>query len=565
MKYLLIPLFYVLNLVFINAQIPNLVWAKGMGGTNYDYSYGIAVDVNGNVYTIGTFADTADFDPGVGQYNLTSKGKDDIFISKLDPNGNLVWAKSIGGQEEDLGISITVDDKGNIYATGSYSGTVDFDPGSGVKSLSSTGDYDIFILKLDNDGNFIWAKSIGGISTDQGNSITSDTVGNIYVAGLFKETLDFIPTNGVKSITSNGGFDIFILKLDQFGNLEWAKNMGGINDDSAFWIAVDATGNVYTTGTFNGKADFNPGNEVFDLSSLGYEDVFINKLDSSGNFIWAKSIGGPNRDQANWLNIDNSGNVYITGGFLNKVDFDPGPNTSYLISSGDYDIFILKLDANGTFLWAKDIGGSLDEQGNSVVLDSEGNIYIAGEFSGSVDFDPGPLTSKLFSSGMLDIYITKLDSLGNFKWAVKMGGGADDYGYALAIDKSDNLYTTGVYSLTANFDPGSGTFNLTSLGSTDVYITKLSQSSVATKESISDNKFSIYPNPTTGLLNIHISDPSKEIRIEIYNMLGVLVYKQTEVSEINSMDLNNQANGLYIIKLIVDSNKTATRTFIKTE
>ncbi|HMG14851.1 MAG TPA: T9SS type A sorting domain-containing protein, partial [Saprospiraceae bacterium] len=561
----------VFSLIFVNAQTPKLEWAKSMGGIGGDYAYAVSVDGAGDVYTIGTFQQTADFDPGTGVFNLYSTNlmyNSDIYISKLDAKGNFLWAKSIGTELDEIGIAIAVDASGNIYATGSFNGTVDFDPGVGIHNLTSKGGYDIFILKLDSYGNYAWAKDIGGTANDQGNSIALDSMNNIYVSGFFHETIDFIPSNGVKSITTNGGSDIFVLKLNTSGKLVWAKNMGGTYDDSAYYITVDAIANVYTTGVFRGKADFDPSKGEFNLSTKGnpqYEDVFISKLDSTGYFKWAKSISGNFVDQGNCIAVDATGNVYVTGGFQYTADFDPGPDTSNLISFGDYDIFILKLDSYGNYIWAKNMGGNQGEIGNSLVLDAIGNIYVTGSFNGSPDFDPGPSAFNLTSSGFLDIFISKLDTAGIFKWAVNMGGIDDDFGYALSIDKSDNLYITGAFSQTTDFDPGQGTFNLKAVGSDDVYISKLSQSSVATKENLVDNKLNLYPNPTTGFLNVLITNPSKGQRIEIYNSLGVLMYTQTDLNEFNIIDLKNQPDGMYMLRLVDETNIGISKIIVKTE
>jgi len=190
-------------------------------------------------------------------------------------NINLEWTKSIGG----LGNSGAIDASGNVYTTGSFAGTVDFDPGSGVSNLTSSGGNDIFIQKLDANGNFIWVKQLGGISNDAGYSITTDASGNVYITGYFSLNLG-------GGISSNGGYDIFIAKLDSNGNIVWIKSMGGTSSDYGESITTDASGNVYTTGFFYNTVDFNPGSGVSNLVSNGGYDIFIQKLDANGNFLW---------------------------------------------------------------------------------------------------------------------------------------------------------------------------------------------------------------------------------------------------------------------------------------
>ena len=254
---------------------------------------------------------------------------------------NFQWAKGMGGTFPEEGRSVIVDGSGNVYTTGHFEGTVDFDPNGGVFNLTSTGYRDIFISKLDASGNFIWAKNIGATNLNYGFSILTDVGGNVYTTGFFDGTADFDPGIGVFNLISTGGLDSFISKLDANGNFIWAKSWGA---DVSFSIAFDAIGNIYTTGYFQGTADFDPGAGVFNLTAIGIYDVSISKLDAIGNFIWAKSMGGPSSANAgNSITIDASGNVYTTGSFENTVDFNPGAGVFNLTAVGSYDIFIHKM------------------------------------------------------------------------------------------------------------------------------------------------------------------------------------------------------------------------------
>src|SRR3990172_3536641 len=173
-----------------NAQTPTFTWAKGMGGPGFDISYSMKIDASGNVYTTGLFVGTSDFDPGVGTFNMTD-ASGGIFVSKLDASGNFVWAKQMGGTGSENGYSLYLDVTGNVYITGRFGGTADFDPGVGTFNLTSAGADDIFICKLDVSGNFVWAKRLGGTGTDYGNAITLDGSGNVLTTGYFQSTVDF--------------------------------------------------------------------------------------------------------------------------------------------------------------------------------------------------------------------------------------------------------------------------------------------------------------------------------------------------------------------------------------
>ena len=466
----------VLILIFIDpASADDAVYgyAVDMGGTGIDLAYGIAVDSSDNVYTTGRFQGTADFDPGPGIFNLSSAGVWDIFVSKLDSAGNFVWAKSMGGTDFAEGRGIAVDASGNVYTTGHFHATVDFDPGPGTFNLT----WGIFVQKLDSAGNFVWAKDLGGTSFDEGYGIAVDASDNVYITGIFAGTADFDPGPGIFNLSSAGLNDVFISKLDSAGDFVWAKAMGDASDDWGYGIAVDASGNVYSTGFFAETADFDPGQGIANLSSAGGQDIFVSKLDSSGEFVWAQAMGGNSLDTGRGIALDASGNVYTIGSFEGTADFDPGEGAASLGSAGGSDIFLSKLDSAGNFVWAKAMGGTGDDRGLGIALDATGSVHTTGRFQGTADFDPGTGTASLTSAGGTngDIFVSKLDSTGNFVWAKAMGGTSDDWGLGIVLDATGNVYTTGRFQSTANFDPGAGTASLASAGSFDIFVSKLAR------------------------------------------------------------------------------------------
>jgi hypothetical protein len=474
---------FAIILFAFNSIAQNFEWAKRLGSSRGDAGYSVTTDKSGNVYTTGSFGDVVDFDPGTGTYNLTADGSfEDMFISKLDASGNFIWAKSIGGIPNDRGYSIAVDAAGNVYISGYFQGTADFDPGPNLFKLTATGGLDIFILKLDASGNFLWAKQIGESSYDDWSYfITLDKSGNLYLTGSFALTVDFDPGTGTSNLTSAGGGDIFLLKLDASGNFLWAKSMGGSNNDDAYSIAIDLTGNVYITGSYFYTTDFDPGSGTSNLTSKGGPDIFLSKYDSLGNYLWAKSFGSTDYDRGYSVVVDSKGNVYCSGKFIGTVDFDPGNGTFNMVSANsgiNEDMFLLKLNPSGNFVWAKKIGATGQDEGRSLAIDKLNNIYCSGSFSGTADFDPGTGTVNLTASGTSDIYILKLDSSGNYSWVQKFGGNDDTHCFSLSIDAQSNIYTTGYFSKTTDFDPSTGTYNLTSAGSLDIFVCKISGCSV---------------------------------------------------------------------------------------
>jgi hypothetical protein len=534
--------------LILTSQAQNFDWANSIGGNGYDYGESVVVDANGNVYAIGGFGGTIDSDPGTATVNLISNGSDDFFIQKLDASGNLVWAKSIGGSGSDGAFYITIDAAGNLLITGLFSGTTDFDPSGSTSNLTSNGMEDLFILKLDLNGAFIWVVSAGGTSIDQGSELITDANNNVYITGQYEGTVDFDPGASTNNLTSNGSQDVFILKLNSSGNFVWAKSVGGASLDQGHSITIDASGNSYTTGVFSGAVDFDPGTSTNNLiSNSSSSDAFILKLDASGNFVWANAKGAANYESSNSIALDGSANIYTTGLYDGTVDFDPGSGVFNLTSSANGGAFVQKLDANGNFIWAKALGECDSE---CLAVDGSGNVYTSGSYVGTNDFDPSASTSNLTSNGSEDIFIQKLDDSGNFIWAVSIGGtGEDDYPEDIYVDASNNIYTTGSYESTVDFDPGSSTNNLTSNGASDVFLQKLNEFPSSILEMESFMNINVYPNPTKGLFTISLDELTNNTSIIIYSVVGKEVVNQQIITNQTTINLKDYDKGIYFVKI----------------
>lgn len=474
--YFLKPLLFILPLIYFThsqAQNVSYAWSKSMGGSSNDHGRNVYTDINGNVYTIGIFAGTADFDPSGGTYNLTSNGSFDIFISKLDANGDLVWARNFGSSSTDFGNSIYADDAGNVYATGQFQGTVDFDPGKGVTNLTTQGNYDVFILKLSVTGNLVWVKSLGSTASDDGQHILVDNSGNVYTAGSFSGTVDFDPGSGVSNLVSTSGTDAFISKLNSSGNFVWAKSFSGSGSTVSRAMKMDNSGNLYITGNLRGTADFDPGNGTSNLTSTnGDSDVFVAKLNASGNYVWAKSFGGTGGDIGYSIDVDDNGNVYTTGEFSETADFNPGSGTHNITAKGSADIFVSKLDVFGNLAWARTLGGTEYDAGYGIIVDHANNVYITGEFRGTADFDPGIGEQNLTSMGHTEIFITKLSPSGSYLSADRYGRNIEDKGMSIHMDEAGNIYLTGHFWVSVFFDNNSTTDYVSSKGGADIFVLK---------------------------------------------------------------------------------------------
>ncbi len=417
-------------------QAPIWLWAEGIYGAGVKSAESMVIDASGNVYTTGYY----DYIGPISMGNLTLDGGG-AFVTKQDGAGNFLWAKRLGNTYT-FGTSIAIDASGNLYTSGTFSGTTDFDPGSGTYNLASAGATDIYISKLNSSGNFVWAKRIGGTLAD-GNTRSCLTVnpdnGDVYHTGYFKGTADFDPGSGTSNLVSAGGDDIFISALDGAGNFIWANKIGGTGSDIAKSIARDDSGNLLTTGAFAGTVDFDPGSGTSNLSGGG---PFILKLDESGSFVFAKQVGN---ETSNAITVDVSGNIYTTGSFTEIADFDPGSGVFNLTATGDNDMFVSKLDDLGNFVWAKGMGGISYEEGFSIAVDASESVFTTGIFNESSDFDPGSGVYNIISTGGLDVFYSRLDGSGNYVHAESAGGVSNDYGNFIVLDGSGSGIIAGQY------------------------------------------------------------------------------------------------------------------------
>jgi hypothetical protein len=420
----------------------NFLWAGAMSNTTNpenDAAFGMALDSTGNVYTVGRFASTTDFDPGPDTAYLTplTGGYTDGFISKLSSTGSFVWAKQISGTQYDEPQSIAVDPTGNLLIAGEFSNTSDLDPGPGTATITALGFYDVFVSKLDSAGNFVWGRRMGGTGFDLSYGMAVDGSGNVVTVGHFEGTADFDPGVGQFNLTSAGGYDVFVSKLDSDGNFVWARRIGGAANSYPIAVALGADGSVHVVGEFSGTVDFDPGAGVFELTASGSSDGFVFKLGAAGDFLWAKQLGGPGSgsETARSVAVGAGGNVHVVGDFDGTVNFFPGPASFPLTTKGGRDAFVSILDSAGTVQWLGQLGGNCsgtpcegfvagDTLGYGVAVGLDGSTYTVGQYRGRMDFDPGFATVELDSQGLGDSNFVSRLSAAAIAGGVPDGGGA---------------------------------------------------------------------------------------------------------------------------------------------
>lgn len=312
----------------------SVLWAKSAGGTSTDAGESVAIDGSGNVIVAGWFTSPSIV---IGATTLTNAGNSDIMLLKYDASGTFVWATAFGGSGDEHPTAVKADGTGNVFFSGYYtSGSIAF----GSTTLTNSGVYDMVVVKCNNSGSTTWAKSAGGGGDDEAQSIALDAAGNIYVAGNF--TSPSI-TFGSTTLTNAGTsvFDFYLTKYDGAGTVLWAKRGGAADNDEAFSVTTDASGNAYITGGYS-STSMSLGTSTLTNVSAGNDDVYIVKYDASGNVIWAKSAGSTGDDYSNCVAVDGSGNVYITGYYDNTITFG---SLTAMSNAGLNDIFVAKLSS----------------------------------------------------------------------------------------------------------------------------------------------------------------------------------------------------------------------------
>lgn len=385
-----------------------LIWLRHIGGTGSIQVKGVATDAQDNFYITGLFTGTADFNPTSNNFDLISTDpQGDIFVAKYDDWGNFIWAKGVGGPGVDYGSSIIIGRDSNVFIAGSFEGSADFDPGSGIQQIIGNSVQDVFVLKLGLSGNFKSVYPFGGVGPDFCTDLKMDNQGHLLVSGSFGSQVDFNPTSATDTLTSSGLLDAFILKLDSNLSFNWVKKIGGNGVDEILAVEVDGTGKIYLVGAFEGSCDFDPGLGVSQLTANN-TDGFVLQLSSTGNYSWVNKIGGVGDDQVVDIAIDNLYKVYVTGFFRDTVDFDPDTSVSFnLVAQGNYDHYVYQLDTVGSFVWVQQISGNSKSTSNCIFVDQQNNLYTAGSFEGTVDFDPSSLVNNRTSIGQSDIFIQR--------------------------------------------------------------------------------------------------------------------------------------------------------------
>lgn len=533
------------------AQAPAYLWANSSaGGSARVSTSSVATDLNSNIIVAGNFNLGSILIGSTTLTNPYTNNTSDIYIAKYDASGNVMWAKSVGGNEGDIVSAIATDANDNIIVAGYFnSPSITF----GSITLTSVGEEDIFLAKYDASGNVLWAKSAGSAKSDRATSVATNSNGNIIIAGYFNSLSITFGSNTLTNIGTTVSDDIFLANYDASGNVLWAKCAGGSAFEQPWAVTSDDNGNILITGYFN-SANITFGSTT--LTNPGYAsnygEIFLVKYDASGNVLWAKNAVGGSSDFAYAVSTDVNGNIFVAGTFKSpSINFG---STTLTNTSGNFDLFLAKYNASGNIVWAKSAGGSDADYAYSLSVLANGNIVMAGSFrSNTITLGSSTFTN----SGSENTLLVNYDVSGNVIWAKSEGGSSVDRAISVVTDANSNIIVAGDF-WSPNITFGSTTFASPGYGG-DMFVAKLNDATFV-NEWNNEAKISIYPNPTNGMFNFQTT-PSLDfqmISIEIYNLFGENIFQSVINKQKSQVDLTSQPNGVYFVFM-----KTDQGTFVQ--
>jgi hypothetical protein len=425
----------------------NVVWADGAGDAAAQSVAGVAIDAMGNTLIAGSFHGSIDLGGGA----LASAGGSDIFVAKLDGAGKHVWSKRFGDAADQTAGAVAVDAMGEVWLTGAVTGTVDF--GGGPLANAADPLTDVFLASLSSSGAYVSAKRFNATLAQRGTALAINASGAMALGGVFDGTVDL----GCGLISSAGGGDVFLARLDTTGPCIYSKRFGDAAPQELAAAAVDATGNVVLGGRFQGAVSFGGA----PLSMMGGTfGAFVAKLDPTGAHLFSTSFGNSmNAQEVQGAAFDANGNVFVSGVFSGSLV----AGNITLNSAGGSDLFVVKLDPGGAAVWGLRFGDAADQVGPlRVGADDKGNVVVAGTLQGAADFGGGSLASV----GSDDVVVAKLDASGNHQWSVRYGDAGSQQATALATSGSTSAVLGGAFQ----GSPDIGGKKLTSAGDYDALV-----------------------------------------------------------------------------------------------
>lgn len=548
--------------IYLAKYGPNglLDWAFQVGNPSYtDVGNAVDIDQNGNIVMAGGFTGNADFDPGTGNFYLGSNGSEDCYIATYDPQGNFISAFGFGNTGTDYIADMALDNAGNRYVIGRFAGTVDFDPDPVGEYLVQAVYIDLFMAKYTASGDFVWAYNFGGDLTDDGLGLTVEpATGDVCITGFYSGTADFDPGIGFASLVSNGYDDIFLARYDTDANLLYAYGFGSSEPaEKGTDVQFDHQGNVIITGVYDGIIDFDPGSGTHQLAPVSSApDIFFAKYSSTGDFVFAGSLGGSGNEMPERIAVDSDNNIYLTGSFNSyNPDFDPSADTAYLPDGFNNDAFVAKYTPMGEYMWAGSFTGTLQAEGRALEHNGEG-ILVGGGFAGQASFDFVTGGAPMQAPG------TGTDSfIAFFKVDCNLNMNVNNVEGTLWCDFDNGSYQW--VDCDDNFEPVEGAtnpwFTPTESGNYAVIVDQFACTDTSEcvfvnltgmPENSDRDAVRIYPNPATDRITVETSSGQAIEQLILLDLSGRVIFR-AEPTSLNSncmIDLHDQQPGVYLLQ-----------------
>lgn len=559
------------------SQTPTLQFAKSLETTHDQgvWSRATVTDTDGNFYVTGLFHGTVDFDPSTansfplvyqgGTLNDTD-GESDVYLSKYNPNGELIWAKRLNeptftGMNEERASSMIMDGNNNLFLSG-FTNTRGF-----------------FVSKWNSDGDEIWTKYFDDTVA---NAVTAFAIrkkgSSILVSGVFAGTLDFNPSATANNSLTAFNSDGFLLSLAENGDFEWVKQFRCNGGVIITGLEVDDSSNIFLSGIFLGTVDIDPNPGVnalitsLSVSTGAISSAFLAKFNSNGELIWNNHLRGTAATDffMTFIKKDVQNNIILTGSFKGSTTFLP--TATSLNTGAFYNSFLAKYTNDGALLWSNLFGVPSGPQTTffpssfcaNVITDSCNTIYVSGEFQGNCDFNPGiPANMENALTNLTSAFAAAYSPTGDYLWSMDVGGlgnvaFVEFNGYLpIALDNNNDLIFTGSFRQQLDMDPSSGTVLLNSNNSANtsiagVFMAKYDNpitSCQLNTNTPKENIFSIYPNPSKGFVTISIKEFPETYIMTVYDISGKILVTDRITTELTNFNFSHFTKGMYIIEL----------------
>jgi hypothetical protein len=551
-------------------QAQTFQWNQPAGGPAADEGRSVAIDSQGNAYVAGLFRGTATFGPaGMGRVTLTSTAPAsgtapaaDVFLAKYAPSGALLWAHRGGGPGNEEAGGVALDPQGGAYVIGSFSGTASFGSGGPgtVPVLTSAGADDIFLVKYDAAGTMLWGLRIGSASTsaESGYAVATDSVGNAYITGEFRDT----PTlgGGTATVSSAGNTDVLIAKYSPAGTLLWAHRGGAAEADVGRAVAVDRAGACLVTGSFRGRATFEGAAGSPPLivrAGSTSADVFVVKYDADGTPIWGRVGYGPGVKIGRGICTDRRKDIYLMTYFNDALTLPSTPTDSVQLTTtaSNRDVVVVKYSPQGTIQWARPAGGPGLDTGINIAADGQNNIYALSYFQGTISFPAGtpsgPAQSAT-SAGSSDAIVASYSAAGALRWIRRLGGPGDDLSYGVAPDNAGNLLLTGYFTGGPFTADGSLPLFTQPGNIRDIFVARLQNIITSTSSARLAADLHAWPNPTTNGLHLRLASrrPATATLLDaLGRTLRTVPLTPDGPDQRAEVQLANQPAGLYLVRI----------------